>query len=292
MLFNSNIDQSIVSKSLNNFYHWEETPQPTMIDIHAESAIGLISTRSFPAMVGTADTMLKSASVALVGYEKIGGGYCTAVIRGRFAEVRLAVSAGAEAAQQMDELIAQSVIPRPLPNLDAILPISARLLAQVNGKSQLSSLAIGLIETRGFPVMVGAMDAMLKAADVHVAGYEKTGAGLCTAIIRGNVSNVTFAVEAGMAVAESIGELRGVMVIPRPLEDLELTLPTASCWIDQPLAIPIEKPLALPLRLPQVVNAPMVEVVELLEIVETIPLEQKSIAPEQSMALDRPSDHP
>ena len=50
-----------------------------MTDIHAESAIGLISTRSFPAMVGTADMMLKSAAVTLVGYEKIGSGYCTAV---------------------------------------------------------------------------------------------------------------------------------------------------------------------------------------------------------------------
>jgi carbon dioxide concentrating mechanism protein CcmO len=64
-----------------------------MSNIHAESAIGLISTRSFPAMVGTADMMIKSAAVTLVGYEKIGGGYCTAVIRGRFPDVKLAVAA-------------------------------------------------------------------------------------------------------------------------------------------------------------------------------------------------------
>ncbi len=243
-----------------------------MTDVHAESAIGLISTRSFPAMVGTADMMLKSAAVTLVGYEKIGSGYCTAVIRGRFAEVRLAVAAGAEVAAQMDELISQSVIPRPLPNLDAILPISTRLLAQVHSKSRLSNLAIGLLETRGFPPMVGAMDAMLKCADVHVAGYEKTGSGLCTAIIRGTVSNVTYALDAGMSAAELIGELKSIMVVPRPLEDLERTLPTASCWLEEVLVIP-EQPLAIPLRLPQTVNVPMVEV-EVVEA-EPVPVEQQ-----------------
>jgi len=240
-----------------------------MSDIHAESAIGLISTRSFPAMVGTADMMLKSAAVHLVGYEKIGNGYCTAVIRGRFPDVRLAVAAGAEVAAQMDELVCQSVISRPFPNLDVVLPISDRFLAQIVGKSKLKNLAIGLLETRGFPPMVGAMDAMLKTADIHVSGYEKTGAGFCTAIIRGTVSNVTMALDVGMSVAERIGELRSIMVIPRPLEDLERTIPTASYWIEKVLVIP-EQPLVLPLRLPQVVNAPMVEVetveVEVVEV--------------------------
>jgi carbon dioxide concentrating mechanism protein CcmO len=89
--------------------------------------------------------------------------------------------------------------------------------------------------------MVGACDAMLKSADVHLASYEKIGAGLCTAIIRGTVANVAVAVEAGMLEAERIGELNAVMVIPRPLEELEQTLPLASCWIEerQPLKLPI-----------------------------------------------------
>ena len=252
-----------------------------MSNIHAESAIGLISTRSFPAMVGTADMMLKSAAVTLVGYEKIGGGYCTAVVRGRFPDVRLAVAAGAEVAAQMDELICQSVISRPFPNLDAVLPISDRLLAQIVGKSKLSNLAIGLLETRGFPPMVGAMDAMLKTAEIYVAGYEKTGSGFCTAIIRGTVSNVTIALDVGMSVAERIGELRSIMVIPRPLDDLERTIPTASYWLEEALLIP-EQPLVLPLplRLPQTVNVPMVEVevveVETLELDRKLSIDQKS----------------
>ena len=61
---------------------------------YRDMALGLVSTRSFPAIVGTADMMLKSANVSLVGYEKIGSGYCTAIVRGGISDVRLAVDAG------------------------------------------------------------------------------------------------------------------------------------------------------------------------------------------------------
>lgn len=207
-----------------------------------EMALGLVSTRSFPAIVGTADMMLKTAEVTLVGYEKIGGGHCTAIVRGRTADVRLAVREGAATAESFGELVSSLVIPRPLPNLEAVLPIGLRLQQLTGGGySRLSHQAVGLLETRGFPAMVGAADAMLKAADVQLASYERIGAGLCTVIIRGSVSNVAVAVEAGMYEAERIGELNAVMVIPRPLDDLEQTLPLASCWIEQ------QQPLQLPL---------------------------------------------
>jgi carbon dioxide concentrating mechanism protein CcmO len=127
--------------------------------------------------------------------------------------------------------------------LEVVLPIGFRLtqLSESGNYSRLSNQAIGLLETRGFPAMVGACDAMLKSADVHLAAYEKIGAGLCTAIIRGAVADVAVAVEAGMYEAERIGELNAVMVIPRPLEDLEQTLPLASCWIEQrtPVMMPV-----------------------------------------------------
>ncbi|MBF2065511.1 MAG: BMC domain-containing protein [Calothrix sp. C42_A2020_038] len=219
-------------------------------DILKDTALGMVSTRSFPAIVGTADMMLKSAGVHLIGYEKIGGGYCTAVIRGGIADIRLAVQTGEDTAKQFNEFVSSLVIPRPFPNLEVILPINSRLsqLAEGGSYSRLSNLAIGLVETRGFPAMVGAADAMLKAADVQLAAYEKIGAGLCTAIIRGSVANVAVAVEAGMNEAERIGELNAVMVIPRPLDELEQTLPVASCWIEerQPIKLPlhIKQPIA------------------------------------------------
>lgn len=216
--------------------------QPPVI---SGGALGLVCTRSFPAIVGTADMMLKSAAVRLVGYEKIGSGYCTAVVRGRIADVRIAVQAGAETAEQFGQLVSQTIISRPLPNLEVVLPISDRLsrIAEEQGYSRLSNQAVGLLETRGFPAMVGAADAMLKSAEVQLAAYEVIGDGLCTAIIRGRVSDVAIAVEAGMHEADRIGELHAVMVIPRPLEDLEATLPVASCWLEKP------QPIALPLDL-------------------------------------------
>ncbi|HIK28165.1 MAG: BMC domain-containing protein [Oscillatoriaceae bacterium SKW80] len=218
-------------------------PEPRPIDPLRETALGLVSTRSFPALVGTADMMLKSAGVTLVGYEKIGSGYCTAIVRGKIADVRIAVEAGADTAEQFGQLVSKLVIPRPLPNLDAIFPIGSRLceLAQGHSPSPFSNQAVGLLETRGFPAMVGAADAMLKAADVQLAAYETIGDGLCTAIIRGSVADVAVAVEAGMYEAERIGEFSTLMVIPRPLEDLERTLPLASCWSEQrqPVLMPL-----------------------------------------------------
>ncbi|WP_017296295.1 carbon dioxide-concentrating mechanism protein CcmK [Geminocystis herdmanii] len=213
--------------------------------ISPDSALGLVSTFSFPAIVGTADMMLKSAEVMLVGYEKIGAGHCTAIVRGNIADVRLAVEEGAKMAEQIGQLHTKLVIARPMPNLEAIFPIGSRLVEiaqKQRGYSKLSNRSIGLIETKGFPAMVGAADAMLKSADVQLASYETIGAGLCTAIIRGTVANVAVAIEAGMAEAERIGELNSVMIIPRLLEDLEHTLPVASYWLneqekDQPLPV-------------------------------------------------------
>jgi carbon dioxide concentrating mechanism protein CcmO len=204
--------------------------------ISADSALGLVATKSFPAIVGTADMMLKSAEVILVGYEKIGAGHCTAVVRGNIADVRLAVEEGARMAEQIGQLVSQLVIARPMPNLEAIFPIGSHLVQiaqQQRGYSKLSNRSIGLIETVGFPAMVGAADAMLKSADVQLASYETIGAGLCTAIIRGTVANVAVAIEAGMAEADRIGKLNSVMIIPRLLEDLEHTLPVATYWLEE-----------------------------------------------------------
>ena len=45
-------------------------------------ALGIIETRGLVAMIEAADAMVKAAKVTLVGYEKIGSGYVTALVRG------------------------------------------------------------------------------------------------------------------------------------------------------------------------------------------------------------------
>ncbi|MGL4879679.1 MAG: carbon dioxide-concentrating mechanism protein [Waterburya sp.] len=232
-----------------------------------DSALGLVSTKSFPAIVGTADMMLKSSEVTMVGYEKIGSGYCTAVVRGNIADVRLAVEEGARTAEKFGQLVSKLVIARPMPNLEAIFPIGSHLIELTQkrrGYSRLSNHSIGLLETRGFPAMVGGADAMLKSADVQLASYEKIGDGLCTAIIRGSVANVAIAIDAGMQAAERIGELHAVMIIPRLLEDLEHTLPVANYWMEdeqEPLPVLLPKEVKEKekelIELPQADNKPM-----------------------------------
>ena len=88
-----------------------------------EDALGLIETRGFVAMVEASDAMVKAARVRLVGYEKIGGGYVTTIVRGDVAAVRAATEAGQAAATRVGEVISVHVIPRPHPSLEEVLPI-------------------------------------------------------------------------------------------------------------------------------------------------------------------------
>ncbi len=89
----------------------------------AVEALDMIETRSYPAMVEAADAMVKADRVELVAYEKIGGGYVTAVVRGDVAAVKAAVEAGARGAEKVGELVTIHVIPRPHANVDRALPL-------------------------------------------------------------------------------------------------------------------------------------------------------------------------
>ena len=84
--------------------------------------------------------------------------------------------------------------------------------------------ALGMIECRSFAAMVEASDAMVKAARVELVGYEKTGGGHVTAIVRGDVAAVKAAVEAGARGAEKVGEVVSIHVIPRPHANVDAVL--------------------------------------------------------------------
>ena len=80
--------------------------------------------------------------------------------------------------------------------------------------------ALGMIETKGLVAQFEATDAMLKAANVDMVGWEKVGSGNVCTFIRGEVAAVKAAVEAGATAAASLGEVVAVHVIPRPHDDL------------------------------------------------------------------------
>jgi len=85
--------------------------------------------------------------------------------------------------------------------------------------------ALGMVETKGIVPLMEAADAMLKAANVEMVGWDKVGSGLVTAFVTGDVAAVKAAVDAGAAAAGKIGEVFGVHVIPRPHDELGGVLP-------------------------------------------------------------------
>ena len=85
--------------------------------------------------------------------------------------------------------------------------------------------ALGMVETKGLVGAIGAADAMVKSANVSLVGYEKSGSGLVTVMVRGDVGAVKAAVDAGACSAEKVGEVVAQHVIPRPHTDVEKILP-------------------------------------------------------------------
>ena len=88
--------------------------------------------------------------------------------------------------------------------------------ASANGLAGNNGEAVGLIETKGLVGMIEATDAMLKAANVNLAGRIQVGGGFVTTLVRGDVGSVRAAVEAGAEAASRVGELMSAHVIPRP----------------------------------------------------------------------------
>ena len=85
--------------------------------------------------------------------------------------------------------------------------------------------ALGMIETKGLVGSIEAADAMVKAANVTLAGKVLVGGGLVTVMVRGDVGAVKAAVDAGAAAAERVGKLLSIHVIPRPHADVEMIIP-------------------------------------------------------------------
>lgn len=83
--------------------------------------------------------------------------------------------------------------------------------------------AIGLIETFGLVFALEAADAMCKASNVELVGYENVASGYISVLVRGDVGACKTAVEAGVAAVNGMegGNLYSSVVIPRPHEDLE-----------------------------------------------------------------------
>ena len=85
----------------------------------SNQAIGMIETKGYVAALAAADAMVKAANVTIIAREQVGDGLVAVVIRGDVGAVKAATDAGAETANQVGEVIAVHVIPRPHPDLAA-----------------------------------------------------------------------------------------------------------------------------------------------------------------------------
>ncbi|MEA4924409.1 MAG: propanediol utilization microcompartment protein PduA [Syntrophomonadaceae bacterium] len=88
----------------------------------SQEALGMIETKGLVPAIEAADAMSKSANVALVGYEKIGSGLVTVMVRGDVGAVKAATDAGSAAAAKVGEVVSVHVIPRPHTDTEKLLP--------------------------------------------------------------------------------------------------------------------------------------------------------------------------
>jgi microcompartment protein CcmL/EutN len=109
-------------------------------------------------------------------------------------------------------------------------------------------VAVGALETKGFPGILAAADAMVKAGRVTLVGYLRCGSARFAVIIRGDVSEVKQSMAAGVEAAETAygGVLESWVIIPRPHENVEAVLPIAYTESVEEFRNSVETPRVLP----------------------------------------------
>ena len=99
--------------------------------------------------------------------------------------------------------------------------------------------AVGVIETLGFPTVLAAADAMVKAGNVTLAYFDRAERGQFFVAIRGSVSEVQPAVDAGLEAAEKVygGAIISHYIIPNPPENITAILPISYTDASEPFRI-------------------------------------------------------
>lgn len=191
------------------------------IRYQGEEALGLIETLGMVPAIFGADAMLKAANVKLVAYENIGSTLVTVMVKGDVAAITASVEAGTSAAKSIGELTASNSMPRPIKAIGDIVSVHGLPVEGPQNELGESPAAMGFIETFGIVFILEAADAMIKAADVELVGYENVASGYISVLVRGDVSACMAAVEAGVRAVENMGaKVYSSIVIPSPHPDL------------------------------------------------------------------------
>ena len=210
-------------------------------------AVGLLETIGLTATLVAVDAMEKAADVRVIQCELNDFyGICTK-ITGATAAVNAAIEAGRRVAERMGgqpvadvinrsdpRAMTASVSPReynPLIEQDVVFFPDYQPTTSAEKRPAMSeerTAALGLIETQGFTAVFEAIDTACKAANVEVVGKEKLGGGYITVIVRGDLSAVTAAIEAGKSRVEGLGKLIAAHVVARPSPAVLALLPKSA----------------------------------------------------------------
>jgi len=186
-----------------------------------------------PAMV-VLDAMEKNASIRILQTELNDAPGVCLKLSGRVDDLHSAAHAAKDAAEAMQVKVLTHVIPRPAENARTAWeaqpdfnPLIEQPSVQIpeTAMPDQASFAVGLIETQGFTAAFEAIDTALKTANVEVLAREKLGGGYITIVIKGDVSAVRAAVDAGKAKVEGLGKLIAAHVIPSPSQGVLALLP-------------------------------------------------------------------
>ena len=182
------------------------------------------------------DAMEKTAAVRVLQTELNDRPGVCLKLHGFLGDVEAAAAAAEATASAMRVEVIAHVIPAPSPAGQTAYeaaadfnPLFEQSTVQypeqrMNNESQ-APFAVGLIETQGFTAVFEAIDTALKTAAVEVLAREKLGGGYITVLIKGDVSAVQAAVDAGKAKVEGLGRLIAAHVIPSPSQGVLSLLP-------------------------------------------------------------------
>ncbi len=200
------------------------------------NALGMLEVYSFTTAVCAADMAAKAADVKVIAFdrtrpvsEKVPAPLVMQVkVEGDNASVKAAIDTSSEYAKSKGMYIASHVISRPGEgtekmaylldmNKDKYNKKLPKSFMGVEDEAPAVDFAIGLLEVSGLVCSIVGLDAMLKAADVRLIHTEKRlGGRLVTLIIKGKVSAVQAAIEAGVNDAKPLGKVHGNAVIANP----------------------------------------------------------------------------
>ncbi len=219
-------------------------PHPSSLIPHPSSSLGILETYGLTPTLMAVDAMEKAARVRVVQCELNDFLGVVTKIAGPTAAVEAALAAGHAAADQCGGRPVATVLRRPdgraweairsprtfnpLVEQDVVFFPNYEPAAAADKEPSMARehpFALGFIETQGFTAVFEAIDTACKAANVEVVGKEKLGGGYIAVIVKGELSAVRAAIEAGREKVEGLGKLIAAHVLARPSESVLALLP-------------------------------------------------------------------